>query len=238
MHKILLLNPPGDRLYLRDYYCSHMAKGNYYWPPLDLLVLSGILSEKYEVKVLDAIVSRIPAEQCLRQIKNMDIDTIIFVTGSVSWRKDFAFTEEIKNNKDVTFIASGDFLLFEGERILKEYLFLDAVILDFTTPDILTYLEDYNRDKIINNLIYRNGRKIMAGNRINEYTEFTMPIPNHELFPLKRYRLPHIHRFPFTSILTNFGCPYECSFCSFERISFKMRRIDNVIEEMEYLTKI
>lgn len=237
MDKVLLLNPPGDKLYLRDYYCSHIAKGNYYWPPIDLLVLSGILSEKYEIKVLDAIASGIPASQCLQQIRNMDIDTIIFVTGSVSWKEDFTFMKRVKNNKDVIIIASGDFLLFEGERILKEYPSLDAIILDFTTHDILTYLEAGDGGKI-DNLIFRNGRRIMVGDRTKQYSDFAIPLPCHQLFLLKRYRLPHIKRHPFTSVLTSFGCPYQCSFCPFERISFKLRRINNIIEEMEYLAKI
>ena len=40
----------------RDYYCGHFIKGRYGWPPLDLVVMSGRLSEQYEVVVLDAVV--------------------------------------------------------------------------------------------------------------------------------------------------------------------------------------
>lgn len=38
--------------------------------------MSGILSEKYEIKVLGAIACEIPASQCLQKVRNMDIDTI------------------------------------------------------------------------------------------------------------------------------------------------------------------
>ena len=41
--KVLLLNPPGDRLYIRDQFCSHVSKGTYYWQPLDLLMISARL---------------------------------------------------------------------------------------------------------------------------------------------------------------------------------------------------
>jgi len=61
--KVLLLNPPGDKLYLRDEYCSAVSKADYYWPPIDLLVLSGILSDKYEVEVIDAIVEKLSPEK-------------------------------------------------------------------------------------------------------------------------------------------------------------------------------
>jgi hypothetical protein len=27
---VILLNPPGDKLYIRDYYCSFSSKASYY----------------------------------------------------------------------------------------------------------------------------------------------------------------------------------------------------------------
>ena len=37
--KVLLLNPPGRRIYIRDYLCSKTTKSNYLFHPIDLLVL-------------------------------------------------------------------------------------------------------------------------------------------------------------------------------------------------------
>ena len=36
--RVLLLAPPGDALYIRDNYCSYVAKTRSYWSPIDLLV--------------------------------------------------------------------------------------------------------------------------------------------------------------------------------------------------------
>ena len=55
LDRVLLLNPPGEKLYQRDMYCSNISKGKYYWPAIDLLILSGILGQSYEVDVLDAV---------------------------------------------------------------------------------------------------------------------------------------------------------------------------------------
>ena len=49
--KILLLNPPGNKSYVRSYYCGSSAKSGYLFQPLDLLVLSGFLSVQHEVVV-------------------------------------------------------------------------------------------------------------------------------------------------------------------------------------------
>ena len=54
--KVLLLNPPSDRLYIRDQFCSHVSKGTYYWQPLDLLQISARLNAQgYELSIVDAI---------------------------------------------------------------------------------------------------------------------------------------------------------------------------------------
>src|SRR5208283_2675952 len=97
--KILLLNPPGDQLYLRDYYCSHSSKARYYWHPYDLLVQSGILAQEHEVQALDANVLGLTNAQALDRIKDMDIDTLFFLTGGVSWRNDFDFVTFLLKEK-------------------------------------------------------------------------------------------------------------------------------------------
>ena len=42
--RVLLLNPPGERTYIRDYFCSKTTKSNYLFHPIDLVVLSGTLA--------------------------------------------------------------------------------------------------------------------------------------------------------------------------------------------------
>ena len=38
--RVLLLNPPGRRLYLRDYFCSKVSQADYIHPPIDLVFLN------------------------------------------------------------------------------------------------------------------------------------------------------------------------------------------------------
>lgn len=42
--RVILLNPPAEKLYQRDNYNVSISKGDYYWPPIDLIFLSGILA--------------------------------------------------------------------------------------------------------------------------------------------------------------------------------------------------
>ena len=67
MPKVLLLNPPASQRVCRDLYCGHVAKGSYYWPQIDLLVLSGWAHQAgCELKLLDAVVDGMTAAQAAR----------------------------------------------------------------------------------------------------------------------------------------------------------------------------
>ena len=57
MKKVLLFNPPSRKFnYSRDYFCSKTLKTNYIEHPIDLLILSGILFDRFKVEILDATV--------------------------------------------------------------------------------------------------------------------------------------------------------------------------------------
>jgi anaerobic magnesium-protoporphyrin IX monomethyl ester cyclase len=238
--KILLLNPPGSKRYNRDTFCSGTTKGNYSWPPTDLLILSGILYGKHDIMVLDGTVTMMPKKICFDKIMKMDIDTIIFLTGAASWKEDSEFVKKIKDaKKKLDVIAIGGILEFAGEKIIKENSFLDAVLHNFTTSDILAYL-DGSGDKI-NNVTYRkNGRIIDGGIVPPADKKFSYPIPRYDLFPIRKYRLPIIRHHPFTNILFSLGCPRRCKFCPYgsDTIPYTYRDVENTIEEMRHIKSL
>jgi len=237
MEKILLLNPPGDKLYQRDMYCSAVSKANYYWPAIDLLILSGILGKRYKVQVLDAIAERLDPEGCLERIKNEGCKAVVFLTGTASWQIDFEFISRIKaENREIQIIGNGDILLYDAENFMKKYPYLDAVLFDYTSPDILSYLGK-DRDQI-SSMAFRDNGKIVIKKQPVRVSEFSYPVPHHRKFPLKKYMLVHGKRFPFTTVQTTFGCPFKCTFCVAATLGFKYRNVDNVMEELREISSI
>lgn len=232
MGRVVLLNPPGDKLYLRDQHCSSVSKANYYWPPVDLIMLSGLLSTDHEVVVIDAIIENISEEECIKKISLVKPDYIFFITGIASWINDFKFIEKLKTNTEAKIIASGGLLRSDYMNVMHKYKFLDAIIMDYTSKSVLDYMNGL--EESIFDMCIRRGEDVILMPSSN-LKEFSLPIPLHELFPLEKYRLPHNRYMPFTSILTSFGCPYQCSFCVASRIDFKYRPVSNVIEELEKL---
>lgn len=234
--KVLLLNPPGDKFYLRENYCSSVTKGDFCIPPVDLLVLSGILSKHFEVEVIDAIIEGLSESSCLERIKSSQCDAIIFLTGSVSWKHDFKFMEKVRGLCGAFTAASGGFLLFEGKRYMKAYPFLDAVLLDYTSSDIVHLL--LSKDYPTKDVIYRLNGSVAPVNHKWPKSEFELPTARHELFPLDKYRFPHMTHHPFTKVLTSFSCPHNCSFCVFSSLDFRFRNLDNTLEELRYINKL
>ncbi|MCP2604919.1 radical SAM protein [Candidatus Aminicenantes bacterium AH-873-B07] len=237
MNSVLLLNPPGDKLYIRDYYCSFSSKADYYWPPQDLIVLSGILSEKYKIKIIDAIINKISADECLKEVLNSDYKAIIFTTGTATLNSDLELMGKIKNErKDIKIIASAGIMKFIYKQFLNTYEFIDGILIDFTERDILFFIEN-NYSTPLKGLIYRKGKELI------EYNErlplkFTIPIPKHELFDFRKYKIPIAKNFPFTVVITSLGCPYNCAFCTAGAYGYRIRIVDNVIEELIYLAKL
>lgn len=232
--KVILLNPPGSQNYIRDYYCSKVSKAGYVSCPIVLLFLSGILAETCEVRVIDAIALRLGPKECRRLITEAHADALIFLTGAVSWQEDFAFLAQLKKETGIRLIGQGDIFLEGPQTWLDRHSFLDAVLLNFATDDILTYLA--GPSGVIPNIVYRQGDSIVQGPYQLPANEFTIPVPRHELFPLARYRFPFSLRHPMAVLMTDYGCPFQCSFCVIHQLGFRLRALDNVREELRYLS--
>ena len=245
--KIILLNPPHERLVIRGNYCSNESKANYYIPALDLVMQSAILSKKYNVHLIDAVVEEIDDNETFKRIEKIEPFAIIFVTGGISEDKDEIFLKQLKYRfPDTLLIGSGDILLFEYEKYLNNWEFLDAVLMDHTTFDILNFLE--NKLDSITSIAYRKDERIihpiLANKKVKIYGDLknrknmTIGIPKHDLFTKLNYRLPHgmYEKFAFTII--TYGCPYTCDFCPQQKILFKYRDINEVLDEMEYIRSL
>lgn len=234
MAKVLLLNPPGERLYLRDQHCSSESKASYYWPPIDLLIQSGILSEEHEVHFLDATIEGLPSEEALSRIQALKPAVILFVTGIASWLGDFGFMEKAHNITGAEVFASGGFLRSDYREVMGKYPFLTGVLLDYTSYSLLAYLKG---ERQLTDLSIRLNGEIVC-EESDTPKRFSIPVPRHELFPLAKYRLPHGRHHPFTCILTNYGCPYRCSYCVAQDIDFKQRTVENILEEVDKIVSL
>ena len=237
MKKVLLLNPPGKKLYIRDYFCSKVSQADYIPPPLDLVMLSGTLSEEYEVELLDAMVSRMPADETLAAARASAPFAVISMFGAASLDEDMEFSRRLRSElPEAKLIGIGDVFRERGESYVSGDSPLDAVLLDFTTRDILSYLRsDYSAAM---NMVFKDGAGAVKTPLGGRGRRFEVPVPRHELFQKYDYRHPFVRAKRFAATLIDYGCPSGCSFCVIGKLGYKFRKPDNVLAELRRIREL
>ncbi|MEW5947564.1 MAG: radical SAM protein [bacterium] len=236
--KILLLNPPGEKLYVRDYYCSKVSKANYLYHPADLLFQSGFFARRHDVRVIDAVALGLKPRGCIDEILRFRPDAVLFLTGSISWREDRAFLAELKRLlPGALLLGSGDVLLEKGAERLEKNPFIDAIALDFTTEDPFRFVEG-DRSNVPTMVCRADGGIVDASFSRPRGAEFEIPVPRFELFPSGRYHFPFVRRRPFATVLTDYGCPFRCTFCVMASLGYKWRTVENVLLELDRLKEM
>lgn len=228
--KVLLINPPARSPVLRDYYCSTFPKTNYYWHPIDLLSIAAILRDQSEVKIIDAIILDLSKEATIKSINDFNPDTIFSLVSSITTEDDMAFLQSVAKK--------GRRIVIGGEKALdpkfdfKKYPFVDGLLLDFTANAAIGFLLGESPEGRVRTKDYIPPPPPMGEN-------YSIGIMPHADLAGERYRLP-LWRGRFFSLLTDFGCPFTCSFCNSGRksLGFKIRDIDEIAEELKVLKQL
>lgn len=236
---VLCLNPPGDKRYLRDNYCSHASKAHYYWHPYDLLVQAGVLGERHEVLGLDANVKGYSFEKTHRLLAERRFDAVLVLSGAVSWREDFRFVEELARGRPGLFVClTGDLGIARSTELLEEYAWMDSVLLDFTVDSLSRHLAgEVSPGEELLDYAYRHDGRILDSGKDKKMRTIRLPVPRYDLFPTRDYTHPCARRYPFASVMTDFGCPYTCTFCITGQLGYKLRDLDNVMQELHWLKR-
>ncbi|MCC7014252.1 MAG: radical SAM protein [Planctomycetes bacterium] len=232
--RVLLLNPPGERIYIRDYFCSKTTKSNYLFHPIDLVMLSGIVASRHEVAVLDAIAERLGVEAARARIEAFAPDAIVSLVGSVSWPEDRAFlSEQAARGRRV--LAIGDVLHEKAALRVVEETWLEAALGNFVGADALKILERRYEDVHDSVVRREDGRVEVLHARGKLHGSYSIPRPRHELFPRSGYHFSFARSEPFATILTDWGCPFPCTFCVMSTLGYATRPIADVLEEVDHL---
>ncbi len=227
--RVALLNPPGRELYIRDYYCSKVSKTGYLYHPTDLLTASGVLDGAAEMMVLDAIAERLSVEESLRRLEAFAPDVVLLLSGAVSFHEDRDFAIALQKRRPCRILVSGDLFMEDGAGLLAEHSWMDAILTDFTTPALVDYVQ--GKPGPLPGFLHRG----LAPPGPIRAPGYQIPRPRHDLFPVDRYRYPFVRRRPFATMLTDYGCPYPCTFCIQSEVGFKLRSVDSVMGELDWL---
>ena len=235
---VLLLNPPGTSLYIRDYYCSKISKAHYMPQPVDLLLQSGFFpAPQFRVSVVDAIVSSLSVEQALERTVTLDPDLIITLFGAVSFEEDRSFLAQVRQRlPKAVLLASGDLFQEAPVDCLNQHTWLDGIITNFFVSGPASLMAGNWEE--IEGLVYRRNGQIIDASAVRERKVVQTPVPQHHLFLNQPYRYPFADRYPMATVLTNYACPYPCTFCIMSQLGFKSRSAESVIAELARLREL
>ena len=238
--KVLLLNLP-------DY--SHSGKG--YSLPLGLAYIAAVLEQKgIEVHAIDLASNKKKAmanyltyeKKTLKKIKKINPDIIGISCTTFNRYNVFYYSKILKKElSNVRIVVGGPHVSFTVHDTLKNVPTIDFISIgegENTFVQLCNALKKKRPLSTVKGLAYRKNSKII----INPTQELiknldSLPFPARHMFPIDEYDVnrPGIPAHS-AMIMATRGCPGACKFCSasyFWQKKYRIRSVDNVIDEIE-----
>ena len=248
MKKILFVNPPTPEkgvMVIRDLDRSgRKTREKTIWPQTNLAYLAAVMkNEGFEVEIIDCIADKIYWDKFEEIIEKKKPDYILFNSISSTISNDMKAAIIAKKN-GARSIAVGSHVTALPKKSMEKFADLDFVIMgeaEETLKELVIFIEG-KRDFIgVLGIAWRkNGEVLVNEKRPLIKNLDDLPIPLHELLPIKKYNLPFVGS-RFTFVTESRGCPYRCIFCrspiAWNRV-FRTRSSDSIFKELEYLHKI
>jgi anaerobic magnesium-protoporphyrin IX monomethyl ester cyclase len=235
MQTVTLINPPtpNGRKFTRNADCAAESKGNYLWQPYDFLLISGAFAESVEVNFIDAVADRLDEKQVFTQVLSLQPQLIITSAIDALWEQDLEFIKTLRSHFPDTPI-----LVF-GDALIEDYNFeqisplIDGAILNPFSFHIEA-AEKWTREE------FKLNSKAIGLRQVDSFQKIIKTVlpgrslkPRHELFMNRKYRWPFSTYKRYTTITTNWGCPYSCKYCTAASLPSLYRLSSEIIEEMK-----
>lgn len=217
---------------LRDFACGESTKADYYWAPIDLLVLSGVLGRHHDLAVVDAVASELDAAAVLDAARRFRPDVVFSLTAAVSLAQDDHFLARLKAETGARVYGLGDVASFAPRETLARTRAFDGLLPTFSDPALVRLAD--GDDAGVGGLVSRRGATIEA-RPVVKTEQMQYGVPRHELFPLDRYRMPFTRWVRSTSVLTLNGCPFPCTFCASRSLPYQLRPLQDLAAELDYV---
>lgn len=204
---------------------------------LGMAYLAAFARHKHEGLSFHVLDTRVATKKETKRFFNTHYDLIgITVFSPVYYEVIDVFNKIRNTNNNIPICLGGPYVTTIKEEIFKKTPADFAVYGEgeITFSELLYHLKGKKDLKEIKGLMYNNGEgKVITNHPREQIKDLNyIPFPAYDIFPMERYPL---HR-----MVTSRGCPFSCVWCNSSSIwseSYRHRRAENIVAEIEFLIK-
>ncbi|MFQ5834936.1 MAG: B12-binding domain-containing radical SAM protein [bacterium] len=242
--EVLLVEPPAvtDMGSLRVLGSIGTFKAEMAWPPLDLMIISGLLKEhKITSAIYDANTIRATFTDLTKKIQEEDPKMVVFTTSTTSIMHDIKVAKVVKEvSGDILTIAIGTHVMALPEETLRESTYLDVCVYSEPELPVLDIIKGGYKLKEVQGIAYRRGDDIIknAPHTLCQNMD-DFGFPSHDKVPLELYRDPLMRRSPMTITYGQRGCINRCIYCCSTFYGpLRHRTIDHLVGELKWIEEL
>ena len=220
--RIALVSPASS-------YASYGVPGETIDPPMGLLSIATILSDKHEVKIFDGQLYRCRPSRLATHILDWQPEMIgLSVNFSTVVSNAKVIAKEIRHfEPEIPLIFGGNFVTFNWKELVQQK-FVDAIVLN-EAEQVVTQLVDW-----------LNGQADLPDSCIDcRSTNFVKAkksqyLQNLDALPFCNFDLLEYPERYVKTIVSSRGCPFSCIYCSTSMMwrSWRCRSANSVVAEM------
>lgn len=242
--EVLLVEPPAmtNMGSLRVLGSMGTFKADMAWPPLDLMIISGLL-ERHGIgsSIFDANTLRATFEEVRKRVEEERPRMVVFTTSTTSILHDLKLAQVVKEvSSDILTVAIGTHVMALPEETLRESPYLDVCVYSEPELPVLDIIKNGYRLESVLGIAYRRDDNILknAPHTLCQNMD-DFGFPSHDKIPLSFYRDPLMRKSPMTITYGQRGCINRCTYCCSTFYGpLRHRSIGHLIKELKWIEKL
>lgn len=202
--------------------------------PLGLMYLATpLIKAEYHVKFVDFTVDRMEKDQYFRELENSHFILISCYTHTLKNAK--KIIQDVRQvNKNAVIVCGGPYCTETQNHVEGA----DVCVFGEADLEIVNILDSLSTNKSMDDIpglsYQRNGKLIRTeGKLLIENLDLIEP-PSMDISKDKNYGYIYGEKVDgIYAIMSSRGCPFSCTFCSYQKKKYRERSVDNVIQEIK-----